>query len=82
MAPRSPALGGVFSVALSLALLPVAVSHHRALSSSDFPPEDRAFPFWGPHGFERPPVPLCCLPHSRILNLVLEPILRSKRAWK
>jgi hypothetical protein len=33
-----PSIGGVFSVALSLALLPVAVSHHRALSSSDFPP--------------------------------------------
>ena len=33
-----PSIGGVFSVALSRALLPVAVSHHRALSSSDFPP--------------------------------------------
>ena len=33
-----PSIGGVFSVALSLASLPVAVSHHRALSSSDFPP--------------------------------------------
>jgi len=31
-------IGGVFSVALSLGSLPVAVSHHRALSSSDFPP--------------------------------------------
>ena len=33
-------IGGVFSVALSLARRsgPVAVSHHRALSSSDFPP--------------------------------------------
>ncbi len=31
-------IGGVFSVALSLASLPVAVSHHRALPSSDFPP--------------------------------------------
>ena len=30
--------GGIFSVALSLGLRPVAVSHHRALSSSDFPP--------------------------------------------
>ena len=28
----------MFSVALSLGLLPVAVSHHRALTSSDFPP--------------------------------------------
>jgi len=35
---RTPSIGGVFSVALSLASLPVAVSHHRALSSSDFPP--------------------------------------------
>lgn len=35
---RPPYDGGVFSVALSLASLPVAVSHHRALSSSDFPP--------------------------------------------
>lgn len=31
-------IGRVFSVALSLASLPVAVSHHRALPSSDFPP--------------------------------------------
>jgi len=30
--------GGLFSVALSLASLPVAVGHHRALTSSDFPP--------------------------------------------
>ena len=34
----SISIGCVFSVALSLASLPVAVSHHRALSSSDFPP--------------------------------------------
>lgn len=33
--------GGMFSVALSLASPPVAVSHHRALSSSDFPPRPR-----------------------------------------
>jgi len=32
------AIGRVFSVALSLGLPPVAVSHHRALSCSDFPP--------------------------------------------
>ncbi len=31
------AIGGVFSVALSLGLPPVAVSHHRALSCPDFP---------------------------------------------
>ncbi len=36
--PWAPSSGGVFSVALSLGSLPVAVSHHRALSSSDFPP--------------------------------------------
>ncbi len=34
--PRK-AIGCVFSVALSLGLLPVAVSHHRALPCSDFP---------------------------------------------
>jgi len=32
------AIGGLLSVALSLALRPVAVSDHRALWSSDFPP--------------------------------------------
>ncbi len=37
--PRAP--GGVFSVALSLGSRPVAVSHHRALPSSDFPPLTR-----------------------------------------
>ena len=31
------AIGGMFSVALSLGLPPVAVSHHRALSCPDFP---------------------------------------------
>ena len=31
-------IGGVLSVALSLGSLPVAVSHHPALSCSDFPP--------------------------------------------
>jgi hypothetical protein len=35
---RRRAVGCVFSVALSLGLLPVAVSHHRALPCSDFPP--------------------------------------------
>ncbi len=35
---RPASIGGVVSVALSLGSLPVAVSHHRALSSSDFPP--------------------------------------------
>ena len=34
-------VGGVFSVALSLGSRPVAVSHHRALCSSDFPPAPR-----------------------------------------
>jgi hypothetical protein len=38
---RAASIGGVFSVALSLGSLPVAVSHHRALSSSDFPPLTR-----------------------------------------
>jgi hypothetical protein len=33
------AIGGLFSVALSLVLRPVAVSDHRALWSSDFPPD-------------------------------------------
>ena len=46
-----PLPGGIFSVALSLASLPVAVSHHRALSSSDFPP--------GARGPGRSPGPLC-----------------------
>ena len=35
--------GGLFSVALSLTLRPVGVTHHRALRSPDFPPV-RAFP--------------------------------------
>ena len=35
---RGRAIGGLLSVALSLALRPVAVSDHRALWSSDFPP--------------------------------------------
>ncbi len=35
---RSGALGWVFSVALSRGVPPVVVSHHRALSCSDFPP--------------------------------------------
>ncbi len=35
---RAPSIGGVFSVALSLASPPAAVSRHRALPSSDFPP--------------------------------------------
>ena len=34
---RCRAVGCVFSVALSLGLLPVVVSHHRALPCSDFP---------------------------------------------
>jgi len=33
-----PAIGCVFSVALSRGFARVAVSHHRALSCSDFPP--------------------------------------------
>jgi len=37
----TPAIGGVVSVALSLGSLPVAVNHHRALSSPDFPPLTR-----------------------------------------
>ena len=49
--PRTTSIGGLFSVALSLASLPVAVSHHRALPSSDFPPGGRAP--------GRPPSPLC-----------------------
>jgi len=36
--PRAAAIGCVFSVALSRGLPRVAVSHHRALSCSDFPP--------------------------------------------
>lgn len=43
------AIGCVFSVALSLRLLPVAVSHHRALPCSDFPPR------LAPGEAERPP---------------------------
>jgi len=35
---RRGTIGCVFSVALSLGLPPVAVSHHRALSCPDFPP--------------------------------------------
>ena len=31
-------IGGMFSVALSLGLLRVAINHHRALSCPDFPP--------------------------------------------
>ncbi len=44
------AVGGLFSVALSLTLRagPVAVSHHRVLSCSDFPPT--------PDGRQRSPV--------------------------
>ena len=32
------AIGGIFSVALSLGLPPVVVSHHRTLFCPDFPP--------------------------------------------
>ena len=46
---RRRAVGCVFSVALSLGLLPVVVSHHRALSCSDFPPCVAL------HDAERPP---------------------------
>ena len=48
-------IGCVFSVALSLRLPPVAVSHHRALSCSDFPPHTcfAKQSKWG-----RPPDPL------------------------
>ncbi len=35
--PASKDTGGIFSVALSLGLLPVGVTHHPALWSSDFP---------------------------------------------
>ena len=35
---RRKAIGGLFSVALSLGFRPVGVTHHRALRSSDFPP--------------------------------------------
>ena len=44
-------LGGIFSVALSRGSLPVAVSHHPALSCSDFPPIPT-------NRDERPPHPL------------------------
>jgi hypothetical protein len=40
----------VFSVALSLGLPPVAVSHHRTLPCSDFP--------LATEGYQRPPSPL------------------------
>src|SRR4029453_13951444 len=33
----APAIGGLLSVALSLGLRPVGVTHHRALRSPDFP---------------------------------------------
>jgi hypothetical protein len=49
--PRG-AIGRVFSVALSLGSPPVAVSHHRALSCSDFPP------CFARSSAERPPDPL------------------------
>ena len=62
--PRSGAaasIGGVVSVALSLGSLPVAVSDHRALCSSDFPPWADARPGSARLGCrpERPPGPLC-----------------------
>ncbi len=36
--------GGIFSVALSLGLLPVGVTHHPALRSSDFPRHEMIMP--------------------------------------
>ena len=63
-ATRATPIGRVFSVALSRASLPVAVSHHRALPSSDFPP--------GARSPERPPGPLCCrycIPPRRVTEL-------------
>ena len=36
--PPTKAGGGLFSVALSLALRPVGVTHHHTLRSPDFPP--------------------------------------------
>ena len=44
-------LGGVFSVALSLGLPPVGVTHRRVLWSPDFPPSTSARGFGG----QRPP---------------------------
>ena len=38
LAPRVSGVGGVFSVALSLGLPPVGVTHRRVLWSPDFPP--------------------------------------------
>jgi hypothetical protein len=48
--PPSADIGRVFSVALSLGLPPVAVSHHRTLPCSDFP--------LATEGYQRPPSPL------------------------
>jgi len=38
--PTGCPAGGLLSVALSLTLRPVGVTHHRALRSPDFPPAD------------------------------------------
>jgi len=47
--PAGGPAGGLFSVALSLTLRPVGVTHHRALWSPDFPPAG-AFPTGIPRG--------------------------------
>jgi len=42
--PAGCPAGGLLSVALSLALRPVGVTHHRALWSPDFPPAGATSP--------------------------------------
>lgn len=58
--------GGLFSVALSLALRPVGVTHHRALRSPDFPPATVSPGAGEAHedaGGRRSPGPLQSAPH-------------------
>jgi hypothetical protein len=61
LAGELPPLGGLLSVALSLALRPVGVTHHRVLRSPDFPPAASVIrPMWRPiaAGGQRPSGPL------------------------
>ena len=55
--PASKDTGGIFSVALSLGLLPVGVTHHPALWSSDFPRLENGFEARPLHSLTKSMVP-------------------------
>lgn len=54
-----PAIGGIFSVALSRSSRMVGITHHRALWSPDFPPPSLQIFNENPQKRQRSPGPLC-----------------------